>query len=39
MRGRVPLKFILVALGTALRFVFKALDIRKKKKEESHAVL
>jgi len=39
MKGRVPVKFILGALGTAIRFTLKALDKRKKKKEERNAVL
>ena len=39
MKGRVPVKFILGILGAAMRFVFEALDKRKKKKEETNAVL
>lgn len=39
MRKGLPGKLILTALGAALRFAFKALDKRKKKKEGDNAVL
>ena len=39
MKRRVPVKFILSALGAAMRFALKALDKRKKKKEGENAVL
>ena len=39
MRAKIPVKFILTALGAALRFTLTALDKRKKKRERDDAVL